>query len=138
MYWSRIKKSNARSNTNYNQCRLRGYSGFSLLELMIALGILGIVLLTFLGFVSYRLSQERQSDDLIRAVELAKSKMEQVMALTDITDYEEIIDERFLVKIKILDGDKYDEPGNILPLEIRIEVFRIEDGIKLVVLHGLK
>jgi prepilin-type N-terminal cleavage/methylation domain-containing protein len=116
----------------------QGRSGFSLLEVIVALGILGIVLLPFLGFVSYRLSQERQSDDLIRAVELARSKMEEVMALTDIVDGEEIVDEKFLIKIKIFDGDEYDEPKDLLPLEIRIAIFRLEDGVKLVELHGLK
>ena len=138
MYWVKIRRSDTMSNTNNNRCVLCGYSGFSLLEVIIALGILGIVLLPFLGFVSYRLSQERQCDDLIRAVELAKSKMEQVMTLNDIVDSEEVIGERFLVKIKVLDGDKHDEPRDILPLEIRIEVFRIEDGVKLIELHGLK
>ena len=138
MYRTKIRRSDTRSYINNNQYTLRGYSGFSLLEVIIALGILGIVLLPFLGFVSYRLSQERQSDDLIRAVELAKSEMEQVMALTDIAYSEEVIDEKFLAKIKVLDGDKHDEPRDILPLEIHIEVFRIEDGIKLVELHGLK
>ena len=138
MYWNKTRRSDTRSKTNNNRCVLRGYSGFSLLEVIIALGILGIVLLPFLGFVSYRLSQERQGDDLIRAVELAKSKMEQVMALVDITDCEEVVDEKFLVKIKVLDGDKHDEPRDILPLEIRIGVFRIEDGVKLIELHGLK
>ena len=138
MYWNKTRRSDTRSNTNNNHCALRGYSGFSLLEVIIALGILGIVLLPFLGFVSYRLSQEHQSDDLIRAVEIARSNMEILIALTDIVDGEEIVDDKFLVKIRVLDGDKHDEPRELVPLELSISVLRIADGVKLIELHGLK
>ena len=135
MYYAKMQTI---ANRNNKRIRMHGHCGFSLLEVIIALGILGIVLLPFLGFVSYRLSQERQSDDLIRAIEIARAEMELVMASTDIIDSENIVDDKFLVKITALDGDKYDEPKNLLPLEIYISVSHINNNVKLIELHGLK
>lgn len=115
-----------------------GNKGFSLLEVIIALGILGFVLLPFLGFISYRVSQEQQSDEMIRAAEIAKLNMEQALMLSIVVDAEEIVDQTFLVETKVLDGDKFDEPRNLLPLEVRVVVFRLKDRVKLVELHALQ
>ena len=94
---------------------INGNKGFSLLEVIIALGILGFVLLPFLGFISYRVSQEQQSDEMIKAAEIAKLNMEQVLMLPIVVDAEEIVDQTFLVQTKVLDGDKFDEPRNLAP-----------------------
>lgn len=112
--------------------------GFSLLEVVIALGILGFVLLPFLGFISYRVSQEKQSDEMIKAAEIAKLSMERALISPIVVDAEELVDQTFLVQTKVLDGDKFDEPKDLLPLEVRVVVFRLKDRVKLVELHALK
>ena len=75
---------------------------------------------------------------MIKAIEIAKSKMEEVLLLPEIKDSEEIIENKFLIKIKILDGDKYDEPVNLKPIEARITVLRLKDKVKLIELSALK
>ncbi|MCK4252054.1 type II secretion system protein, partial [candidate division WOR-3 bacterium] len=117
---------------------LRQNHGFSLIELLVALVILSVVLLPFLSTISYRLSKERENDEMIKAIEIAKSKMEEVLLLPEIKDSEEIIENKFLIKIKILDGDKYDEPVNLKPIEARITVLRLKDKVKLIELSALK
>ncbi|MBA7542954.1 hypothetical protein ES705_35279 [subsurface metagenome] len=114
------------------------HNGFSLIELLVALVILSIVLLPFLSTISYRLSKERENDEMIKAIEIAKSKMEEVLLLPEIKDSEEIIENKFLIKIKILDGDKHDEPVNLKPIEARITVLRLKDKVKLIELSALK
>ncbi len=113
-------------------------NGFSLIELLVALVILSVVLLPFLSTISYRLSKERENDEMIKAIEIAKSKMEEVLLLPEIKDSEEIIENKFLIKIKILDGDKHDEPVNLKPIEARITVLRLKDKVKLIELSALK
>jgi|GEM_PF-2991170 len=117
---------------------LRQHNGFSLIEILIALVILSVVLLPFLSTISYRLSKERENDEMIKAIEIAKSKMEEVLLLPEIKDSEEIIENKFLIKIKILDGDKHDEPVNLKPIEARITVLRLKDKVKLIELSALK
>lgn len=113
-------------------------NGFSLIEILVALTVLSVVLLPFLGMVSYRIRKERANDEMIKAVEIAKSKMEETLLLPDIKDREEIIENRFLVRVKVLDGDKYDEPSMRQPLEIHIGVFRLKDKSLLIELRSLK
>ena len=132
------KASEPWSTDQDNHLVFNGNKGLSLLEVIIALGILGFVLLPFLGFISYRISQEQQSDEIIRAAEIAKLNMEQALMLPIVVDAEEIVDQMFLVEIKVLDGDKSDEPRNLEPLEVRVVVFRLKDRVKLDELHALK
>lgn len=112
--------------------------GFSLIEMLVALTILGAVLLPFLSFISYRLSKERENDEMIKVIELAKSKMEEVLLLPEIKDREEIVENRFLLKIKVFDGDQFDEPDNLRPVEIRLSVFRLKDKNWLIEFCTLK
>jgi prepilin-type N-terminal cleavage/methylation domain-containing protein len=118
--------------------KLRSKKGFTFIEILVALGILGAVLLPFLSFVSYRLSKEAQNDELLRAIEIIKMKTEEVLLLPEVKDNEEIIEEKYLLKIKILDGDQYDEPINLKPVEIHLSIFRLKNNEKLFELHALK
>lgn len=113
-------------------------SGFSLIEILVALTILSIVLLPFLGMVSQRIRKERENNEIIEAVEIAKAKMEEILLLSDAKDSEEIVESKYLVKVKILDGDKHDEPANRHPVEIQISVLRYADKSKLFELRALK
>ncbi len=112
--------------------------GFSLLELIIALGIIGIVLLPFLSFISFRLSKEHQSDEVIKAIEIAKSSMEEVLLLPAVKDSEEVIEGNLLLKVKVFDGDDIDEPINLSPVEIHVIIYRLESEAKLVEFYALK
>ena len=112
--------------------------GFTLIEMIVALAVLGAVLLPFLSFISYRLSKERESDEMIMVIEIIKAKMEEALLLPEVKDSEEIIENRFLLKIKVLDGDDFDEPQNLSPLEIHISIFRLKDNAKLFELCALK
>ncbi|MEO0124399.1 MAG: type II secretion system protein [candidate division WOR-3 bacterium] len=123
-------------STRYSLHSIQG--GFSLIELLVALTILSAVLLPFLSFVSYRLKKERESDDFIEAIEIAKSKMEGILLLPEVKDKEETIGNKFMLKIKVLDGDQYDEPQNLKPLEIQISVSRLKDKVNLITLFALK
>lgn len=123
-------------STRYSLHSTQG--GFSLIELLVALTILSAVILPFLSFVSYRLKKERESDDLIEAIEIAKSKMEGILLLPEVKDKEETIGNKFMLKIKVLDGDQYDEPQNLKPLEIQISVSRLKDKVNLITLFALK
>ncbi|MEO0095181.1 MAG: type II secretion system protein [candidate division WOR-3 bacterium] len=123
-------------STRYSLHSTQG--GFSLIELLVALTILSAVLLPFLSFVSYRLKKERESDDFIEAIEIAKSKMEGILLLPEVKDKEETIGNKFMLKIKVLDGDQYDEPQNLKPLEIQISVSRLKDKVNLITLFALK
>jgi len=75
---------------------------------------------------------------MIQAVEIAKSKMEEVLSLTEIKDSEEIINGKFLLRIKVLDGDKFDEPINLRPIEVRIAVHKLKEKKSLIELYSLK
>lgn len=112
--------------------------GFSLIEILVALTILSIVLLPFLGMVSHRMRKERDNEDIIEAVEIARAKMEETLLLTDTKDCEEIVDGKYIVKIKVLDGDKHDEPVDRYPMEIQISVLRKSNKSKIFELHALK
>lgn len=75
---------------------------------------------------------------MIQAMEIAKSKMEEVLSLIEVKDSEEIINGKFLLKIKVLDGDKFDEPTNLRPLEIQIAVYNLKEKKTLIELYSLK
>ena len=117
---------------------LKSNRGFSLIEVIVALGILGFVLLPFLSFISFRLARERQNDELIRALEIIKSKMEETLVLPQIKDHEETIENRFLLKIKVLDGDDPEEPINLSPVEVNITIFRLQDSTRIYELRALR
>lgn len=112
--------------------------GFSLVELLVALTILSAVLLPFLSFVSYRLSKERENDEIITAIDIAKSKMEEILLLPKVKDGEEIIQNKFLLKIKVLDGDQSDEPLNLKPVEVHLSILRLKDKTNLLTISALK
>jgi prepilin-type N-terminal cleavage/methylation domain-containing protein len=112
--------------------------GFSLIEILVALCILGVVLLPFLSFISYRLSKEHEIDEKIRAVEIARVFLEEALLTPDIQDSEIAVEEKYMVKIKVYDGDQYDEPDTLPLTEISVAVFHIQDVKQLVELHALK
>lgn len=111
--------------------------GFTLIELLVALAILGAVLLPFLGFVSYRLQKERENDDLIKALEIGRSSMEQIMLTTELEDGETVIENRFLVKTEVF-VPEYEYISQYPLREIRITVQRLRDGAQLVRLCSLR
>jgi prepilin-type N-terminal cleavage/methylation domain-containing protein len=113
-------------------------NGFSLIEVLVALAILGGVLLVSLSCIIYQLKKEKENTEMIQAVEIAKSKMEEVLSLTEIKDSEEIINGKFLLRIKVLDGDKFDEPINLRPIEVRIAVHKLKEKKSLIELYSLK
>ncbi len=117
---------------------LKSHRGFSLVEIIVALGILGFVLLPFLGFISFRLARERQNDELIRASEIIKRKMEEILVLPQVKDYEETIENRFLLRVKVLDGSDPLEPINLSPVEVDITIFRLRDSTQLYQLRALR
>jgi prepilin-type N-terminal cleavage/methylation domain-containing protein len=125
-------------NIKRKELKIGKNQGFSFIELIIALGILGIVLLPFLSFISYRLSKERDIDEYTHAIEIVKMEMEEALLLPELKDSEKIIENTYLVKIKVLDGDTYDEPKNVKPLEVRISIFRLKDNVRLFELCALK
>jgi len=112
--------------------------GFSLIEILVTLAILGSVLLVFLSLIIYQLKKEKENTEMIQAMEIAKSKMEEVLSLIEVKDSEEIINGKFLLKIKVLDGDKFDEPTNLRPLEIQIAVYNLKEKKTLIELYSLK
>jgi len=112
--------------------------GFSLIEVLVALAILGSVLLVSLSFIIYQLKKEKENTEMIQAIEIAKSKMEEVLSLTEVKDNEEIVNGKFLLKIKVLDGDKPDEPINLRPMEIQITVYKLKEKTSLIELYSLK
>ncbi|OPX18419.1 hypothetical protein BXT86_01290 [candidate division WOR-3 bacterium 4484_100] len=121
-------------SVSYKKC----LSGFSLIEILVAIIIFGIVLLPFLSFVSHQIARERKNKELRRAVGLAHSKMEEVLLLPDIRDCEDIIDDKFLIKVDVLDGDKSGEPENLEPSEIHISVYDLKTKRKYLELYSLK
>ncbi len=136
---SKLKEIDLRPNKHQTYGSAQGrMRGFSLLEIIIALGILGAVLLPFLNFVSNRIARERQSDELIQAVEIARSKMEEMLLLPNVRDTEEIVEEKFLLKIKVYNGDLLDEPGDLSLVEIHISVLQLRNNTKLVEFRALK
>jgi len=115
-----------------------GQKGFSLIEILVSLGILAAILLPFMSFISYRLAKERESDELIRAIEIAKTTMEEVRFLPEVRDSEAVIDNKYLLNIKVLDGDEPDEPQGLLPVEIDIAIYRLKNNARLVELRALR
>lgn len=112
-------------------------AGFTLIELLVALVVLGAVLLPFLGFVSYRLHKERENDDLIKALELGRIKIEQTLILTEPEYSESRESDRFLVKTEIFTPElEYNDKYGLK--EIRVSVIRIKDQTVLVRLCALK
>jgi len=114
------------------------HRGFSLIELLVALVILGAVLLPFLSFLAFRVARERESDEMIRAVLLAQSKMEEVLSDREITDREETVDNKFLLTVEVLEDNSRYMPDTLLPVEIRISVYRLKDKINLADLRALR
>jgi len=111
--------------------------GFTLIELLVALVVLGTVLIPFLGFVSYRLHKERENDDLIKALELGRAKIEQTLLLSDPEYSETPVLDRFLVKTEIFTPElEYNDKYELR--EIRVSVIRIKDQVVLVRLCALK
>lgn len=112
--------------------------GFSLVEVLVALGILGIVLLPFLTLISYRMSKEQLTDEIRIALEIAKSRMEEIMMSDEVHECKEIIDRQFLVTVSTAARNGYREPAGVPLVEINVSVFRMRDSTRLVAIHSLK
>jgi prepilin-type N-terminal cleavage/methylation domain-containing protein len=112
--------------------------GFTIIEILVALVVFTVVILSCLGFVAFQLKKERETGDLIKAAEIAQSKIEEVLLPVKVTDSEEIVGNQYLVRIKVLDGDQSDEPRDREPLEIRISVINMRNRLPLVEISALK
>jgi prepilin-type N-terminal cleavage/methylation domain-containing protein len=114
------------------------HKGFSLVELLVALVILGAVLLPFLSFLAYRLVRERENDEMIRAVLTAQSKMEEVMSVREIVEGEETVANKYLLTVDVVEENSYGLADTSLPVEIRITIYRLRDTLKLADLCALR
>jgi prepilin-type N-terminal cleavage/methylation domain-containing protein len=109
--------------------------GFSLVEILVALCIMGMVLLPFLGFISYRIRKERDLNVRGRALEIAKIQLEQALVTSPVEDSEKMIDAQYVVRITVIKRDTYDD---LIPQEIRVAVFHAQHRGPLVELCALR
>jgi prepilin-type N-terminal cleavage/methylation domain-containing protein len=112
--------------------------GFSLIEVLVALAILGAVLLPFLSFISQRIAKERLTDDIVIALQIARSKTEEILSYDELEESEEIIEGGFLLKVEVFSNDAYYAAHQVPLSEVHVSVFRIEDNMRLVELCTLK
>lgn len=112
--------------------------GFSLIEVLVALCVIGIMLVPLFAFIANRLRREQETEFLQLAIDVGRAAMGQVLLQDRPEDDEETIDGRFLVCTKVYDGDKSDEPQGMQPLEIQITVYSLHDSMKMAEFHALR
>ena len=71
----------------------KGSAGFTLLEIMVSLAIIGIALVTLLQLFSGALRSAKLSRDYSIALLEAKKKMDMIMAVKSLTELEELFEE---------------------------------------------
>jgi len=84
-------------------------SGFTLLEVMVAMAIMAIALVTIIQLFSAALRAARVSKDYSIAVVEAKKKMDWILALNSLEEFEELEDNEEFISIR--DGYSYEKIG---------------------------
>ncbi len=111
------------------------HAGFTLLEVMVSLAILGIALTCILQLFSGGLDSVKRSGDYTKALLYAKEKMDEVMSSNALTEGEEsgeFVDEnyRWYTEISPLEFQE-EEVYEILPLkiyEVTLKISWLRDG----------
>lgn len=120
--------------------------GFSLIEILVAITILGILLLPLLSFIGSQSKNEQKVEERKIALEIGKDAMEKLLSsnLRKIEikdDSTEIIldDRRWKIVRDVIDGKEEDEPvTGTDPLEIWIRVYKRDSPTPLAELVTLK
>lgn len=102
-------------------------SAFTIVEILVAITIIGIALLPVFATMSNYLKAEAKNDLKRIALQAAVSVAEEMLASDSARDSsDEIIynDKKYFVVIKVLDGDCLDEPEQgTNPLEIHVRLY---------------
>ena len=98
---------------------LRDRAGFTLMEIMVSLAIIGIALVTILQLFSGALRSARLSKDYSIALLEAKKKMDMIVAVRSIDDLDVLFEEEEFTQIRegysydILGPDEFDLPEGL-------------------------
>lgn len=121
-------------------------TGFTLVELLVAVSIIGILLLPLLEVLSRQVRTETELRDLQTALSLAQEAMEQMQNLPlseenlkDRETYVELLGTTWKVERDVIDGDEEDEPiDGTDPLEVWIRIYKGESPTAIAALAMLR
>jgi len=120
--------------------------GFSILEILVAIALLGLLLLPLLSILNRGVRSEVSLNEVQIALKIAQEGMEEIINSSrhenEIKDEEKIVQvagSRWKVLQDVIDGNEPDEPAvGTDPLEVWIKVYKEGDVSPLVELVTLK
>jgi hypothetical protein len=75
---------------------------------------------------------------MITALQIARSKTEEILISDEVHESEEVIEKKFLLRVTMLDQQGHHEPLKPPIAEMHISVYRMKDSTCLVRLYTLK